>query len=65
MIAEDQVRGPRWVIGGGDDRVQAELAERKVNAVDTQVLILGQRLVVGDASEDGLWIVRTGLEGIA
>lgn len=57
VIAVQQVGGLGGVVGGADHRVEIELAQRGVDSVDSEVLVLGERLFVGRSAEGRLRIV--------
>src|ERR1700694_563911 len=57
VIAVEQVGGPGGVVGSADYRVEMELAQRGVDSMDSEILVLGERLVVGRSAEGRLRIV--------
>src|SRR5208283_1422414 len=63
MVTKDQVRRLGRVVGRTDHGVEMELAQRRVNAIDPEVLVNGDRLVVGHAAERRLRIIRSRCQG--
>ena len=65
MVREDQVGGPARAVGRRDHRVDPELAHRRVDALRARVVVDRERLVVGQAAEEGLRVVaRIGSAGV-
>src|SRR5882724_377753 len=62
MITVDEIGGPGRVVGRGDHRVEVELLESRVDAVDAGEPIDLECLVVGHPAEYRLRIVGSGCE---
>ena len=65
VVAVEQVGRPRGVVRRRDHRIEMELSDCRVNAVHAGVVVDRQRLVVRQAAELRLRIVRPRGEGVA